>query len=150
MITETMVHNAIEDAKRAIRQNLESNQFAEVLITVNSWFSLKGIEDKLSSGSVLTKEDEKDFDLSYSLCQPIYNPDKRLEDMDVTITDTSDELNKARALIKKYVLEDKRKQATVVSVRAYQMALEATTFRLKVENEINSLYQRNLKLVERD
>lgn len=145
MITETMVHNAIEDAKRAIRQNLESNQFAEVLITVNSWFSLKGIEDKLSSGSVLTKEDEKDFDLSYSLCQPIYNPDKRLEDMDVTITDTSDELNKARALIKKYVLEDKRKQATVVSVRAYQMALEATTFRLKVENEINSLYQKEFK-----
>lgn len=145
MITETMVHNAIEDAKRAIRQNLESNQFAEVLITVNSWFSLKGIEDKLSSGSVLTKEDEKDFDLSYSLCQPIYNPDKRLEDMDVTITDTSDELNKARALIKKYVLEDKRKQATVVSVRAYQMALEATTFRLKAENEINSLYQKEFK-----
>lgn len=104
MITETMVHNAIEDAKRAIRQNLESNQFAEVLITVNSWFSLKGIEDKLKSGSVLTKEDEKDFNLSYSLCQPIYNPDKRLEDMEVTITDASDELDKARALIKKYVL----------------------------------------------
>lgn len=148
MITKTMVHNAIEDAKRAIRQNLESNQFAEVLITVNSWFSLKGIEDKLSSDSVLTvltKEDEKDFDLSYSLCQPIYNPDKRLEDMDITITDTSDELDKARALIKKYVLEDKRKQATVVSVRAYQIALEATTFRLKVENEINSLYQKEFE-----
>ena len=140
-----MLQNGIGDAKRAIRQNLESNQFAEVLITVNSWFSLKGIEDKLSSGSVLTKEDEKDFDLSYSLCQPIYNPDKRLEDMDVTITDTSDELDKARALIKKYVLEDKRKQATVVSVRAYQIALEATTFRLKVENEINSLYQKEFE-----
>ena len=37
MITQTMVHNAIKDAKRAIRQNLESNQFAEVLITVNAW-----------------------------------------------------------------------------------------------------------------
>lgn len=145
MITKAMLQNGIGDAKRAIRQNLESNQFAEVLITVNSWFSLKGIEDKLSSGSVLTKEDEKDFDLSYSLCQPIYNPDKRLEDMDVTITDTSDELDKARALIKKYVLEDKRKQATVVSVRAYQIALEATTFRLKVENEINSLYQKEFE-----
>ena len=145
MITKAMLQNGIEDAKRAIRQNLESNQFAEVLITVNSWFSLKGIEDKLSSGSVLTKEDEKDFDLSYSLFQPIYNPDKRLEDMDVTITDTSDELDKARALIKKYVLEDKRKQATVVSVRAYQIALEATTFRLKVENEINSLYQKEFE-----
>lgn len=142
MITKTMLYNSIEDAKRAIRQNLESNQFAEVLITVNSWFSLKGIEDKLKSGSVLTKEDEKEFDLSYSLCQPIYNPDKRLEDMDVTITDTSDELDKARALIKKYVLEDERKQATVVSVRAYQIALEGTTFRLKVENEINSLYHK--------
>ncbi len=137
-----MLHNGIEDAKRAIRQNLESNQFAEVLITVNSWFSLKGIEDKLKSGSVLTKEDEKEFDLSYSLCQPIYNPEKRLEDMDVTITDTSDELDKARALIKKYVLEDKRKQATVVSVRAYQIAFETTNL-LKVENEINSLYHKD-------
>ena len=142
MITKTMLYNGIEDAKRAIRQNLESNQFAEVLITVNAWIGLKGIEDKLNSGSVETKEVEKDFDLSYSLCQPIYNPDKRLEDMDVTITDTSDELDKARALIKKYVLEDKRKQATVVSVRAYQIALEGTTFRLKVENEINSLYHK--------
>lgn len=140
MITETMVHNAIEDAKRAIRQNLESNQFAEVLITVNSWFSLKGIEDKLKSGSVLTKEDEKDFNLSYSLCQPIYNPDKRLEDMEVTITDASDELDKARALIKKYVLEDKRKQATVVSVRDYQIAFETTNNLLEAKNEINSLY----------
>lgn len=142
MITKTMLHNSIEDAKRAIRQNLESNQFAEVLITVNAWIGLKGIEDKLNSGSVETKEVEREFDLSYSLCQPIYNPDKRLEDMDVTITDTSDELDKARALIKKYVLEDKRKQATVVSVRAYQIALEGTTFRLKVENEINSLYHK--------
>lgn len=142
MITQTMLHNSIEDAKRAIRQNLESNQFAEVLITVNAWIGLKGIEDKLNSGSVETKEVEKEFDLSYSLCQPIYNPDKRLEDMDVTITDTSDELDKARALIKKYVLEDKRKQATVVAVRAYQIALEGTTFRLKVENEINSLYHK--------
>lgn len=142
MITKTMLHNGIEDAKRAIRQNLESNQFAEVLITVNAWIGLKGIEDKLNSGSFEAKEVEKEFDLSYSLCQPIYNPDKRLEDMDVTITDTSDELDKARALIKKYVLEDKRKQATVVSVRAYQIALEGTTFRLKVENEINSLYHK--------
>lgn len=142
MITKTMLHNSIEDAKRAIRQNLESNQFAEVLITVNAWVGLKKIEDTLKSGSVETKEVEKDFDLSYSLCQPIYNPDKRLEDMDVTITDTSDELDKARALIKKYVLEDKRKQATVVAVRAYQIALETTPFLLKVENEINSLYHK--------
>ena len=142
MITKTMLHNGIEDAKRAIRQNLESNQFAEVLITVNAWVGLKKIEDTLKSGSVETKEVEKDFDLSYSLCQPIYNPDKRLEDMDVTVTDASDELDKARALIKKYVLEDKRKQATIVAVRAYQIALEATTFRLKVENEINSLYHK--------
>ena len=59
MITKTMLQNAIEDAKRAIRQNIESNQFAEVLITVNSWVSLKGIEDKLKSGSVETKEVEK-------------------------------------------------------------------------------------------
>lgn len=142
MITKAMLHNSIEDAKRAIRQNLESNQFAEVLITVNAWVGLKKIEDTLKSDSVEEKEVEKDFDLSYSLCKPIYNPDKRLEDMDVTITDTSDELDKARALIKKYVLEDKRKQATVVSVRAYQIALEGTTFRLKVENEINSLYHK--------
>ena len=67
MLTQTMVHNSIEDAKRAIRQNLESNQFAEVLITVKSWVSLKRIEDTLKSGSVETKEVEKDFDLSYSL-----------------------------------------------------------------------------------
>ena len=145
MLTQTMVHDAIEDTKRAIRQNLESNQFAEVLITVNSWVSLKGIEETLKSGSVETKEVEKEFDLSYSLCQPIYNPDQRLEDMDVAITDTSDELDKARALIKKYVLEDKRKQAIIVAVRAYQIALEATTFRLKVENEINSLYQKEFE-----
>ena len=65
--------------------------------------------------------------------------------MDVTITDTPDELDKARALIKKYVLEDKRKQAIIVAVRAYQIALEATTFRLKVENEINSLYQKEFE-----
>lgn len=141
MITQTMVHNAIEDAKRAIRQNLESNQFAEVLITVNSWVSLKGIEETLKSGSVETKEVEREFDLSYSLCQPIYNPDKRLEDMDVTITDTSDELDKARALIKKYVLEDEKYQAFVISVRAYQIAFDTTTFLSYIENEINSLYQ---------
>lgn len=145
MITQTMVHNTIEDAKRAIRQNLESNQFAEVLITVNAWIGLKGIEDKLNSGSVETKEVEKDFDLSYSLCQPIYNPDKRLEDMDVAITDTSDELDKARALIKKYVLEDKRKQATIVSVRAYQIGFQTTNKLLKVKNEINSLYQKEFE-----
>lgn len=142
MLTQTMVHDAIEDAKRAIRQNLESNQFAEVLITVNAWVGLKKIEDKLKSGSVETKEVEKEFDLSYSLCQPIYDPDKRLEDMDVTITDTPDELDKARALIKKYVLEDKRKQATIVSVRAYQIAFQTTNKLLKVKNEINSLYQK--------
>lgn len=141
MITKTMLHNSIEDAKRAIRQNLESNQFAEVLITVNSWVSLKGIEETLKSGSVETKEVEKEFDLSYSLCQPIYNPDKRLEDMDVTITDTSDELDKARALIKKYVLEDEKYQAFVISVRAYQIAFDTTTFLSYIENEINSLYQ---------
>lgn len=145
MITKTILQNAIEDAKRAIRQNLESNQFAEVLTTVKSWVSLKGVEETLKSGSVETKEFEKDFDLSYSLCQPIYNPDKRLKDMDVAITDTSDELDKARALIKKYVLEDKRKQAIIVAVRAYQIALETTTFRLKVENEINSLYQKEFE-----
>ena len=142
MITQTMVHNAIEDAKRAIRQNLESNQFAEVLITVNSWVSLKGIEETLKSGSVETKEVEKEFDLSYSLCQPIYNPDKRLEDMDAVVADSYDELDKARALIKKYVLEDKRKQATIVSVRAYQIAFQTTNKLLKVKNEINSLYQK--------
>ena len=142
MLTQTMVHDAIEDAKRAIRQKIESNQFAEVLITVNAWIGLKGIEDKLNSGSVETKEVEKDFDLSYSLCQPIYNPDKRLEDMDVAITDTSDELDKARALIKKYVLEDKRKQAIIVAVRAYQIAFDTTTFLSYIENEINSLYQK--------
>lgn len=141
MLTQTMVHDAIEDAKRAIRQNLESNQFAEVLITVNSWVGLKGIEETLKSGSVETKEVEREFDLSYSLCQPIYNPDKRLEDMDVTITDTSDELDKARALIKKYVLEDEKYQAFVISVRAYQIAFDTTTFLSYIENEINSLYQ---------
>lgn len=142
MITQTMVHNSIEDAKKAIRQNLESNQFAEVLITINAWVNLKELEDKLKSGSVETREVEKDFDLSYSLCQPIYNPDKRLEDMDATVTDSYDELDKARALIKKYVLKDERKRAIIVAVRAYQIALEATTFRLKIENEINSLYHK--------
>jgi len=145
MITETMVHNAIEDAKKAIRQNLESRKFDEVLLTVQAWFGLKELEEKLKSGLIEETEARKQYDFNAPFCQPIYNPDKRLEDMDAIITDTSDELNKARALIKKYVLEDKRKQATVVSVRAYQMALEATTFRLKVENEINSLYQKEFK-----
>ena len=42
MITKTMVHNAIEDAKKAIRQNLESRKFDEVLLTVQAWFGLKG------------------------------------------------------------------------------------------------------------
>lgn len=142
MITQTMVHNSIEDAKKAIRQNLESNQFAEVLITINAWVNLKELEDKLKSGSVETKEVEKDFDLSYSLCQPIYNPDKRLEDMDATVTDSYDELDKARALINKYVLEDKRKQAIIVAVRSYQIAFQTTNKLLKVKNEINSLYQK--------
>ena len=145
MITKTMVHNAIEDAKKAIRQNLESRKFDEVLLTVQAWFGLKELEEKLKSGLIEETEARKQYDFNAPFCQPIYNPDKRLEDMDAIITDTSDELNKARALIKKYVLEDKRKQATVVSVRAYQMALEATTFRLKVENEINSLYQKEFK-----
>jgi hypothetical protein len=142
MITQTMVHNSIEDAKKAIRQNLESKQFAEVLITINAWVNLKELEDKLKSGSVETKEVEKDFDLSCSLCQPIYNPDKRLDDMDATVTDSYDELDKARALIKKYVLEDKRKQAIIVAVRAYQIAFQTTNKLLKVKNEINSLYQK--------
>lgn len=142
MFTKTMLQNGIEDAKKAIRQNLESNQFAEVLITINAWVNLKELEDKLKSGSVETKEVEKDFDLSYSLCQPIYNPDKRLEDMDATVTDSYDELDKARALIKKYVLEDKRKQAIIVAVRAYQIAFQTTNKLLKVKNEINSLYQK--------
>lgn len=142
MITKTMVHNSIEDAKKAIRQNLESNQFAEVLITINAWVNLKELEDKLKSGLVETKEVEKDFDLSYSLCQPIYNSDKRLEDMDAVVTDSYDELDKARALIKKYVLEDKRKQAIIVAVRAYQIAFQTTNKLLKVKNEINSLYQK--------
>lgn len=145
MITQTMVHNAIEDAKKVIRQNLESKRFAEVLITVNAWVGLKGIEDKLKSGSVETKEVEKDFDLSYSLCQPVYNPDERLEDMVAVVTDSYDELDKARALIKKYVLEDKRKQATIVSVRAYQIGFQTTNKLLKVKNEINSLYQKEFE-----
>lgn len=142
MITKTMLQNGIEDAKKAIRQNLENNQFSEVLLAINAWVNLKELEDKLKSGSVETKEVEKDFDLSYSLCQPIYNPDKRLEDMDATVTDSYDELDKARALIKKYVLEDKRKQAIIVAVRAYQIAFQTTNKLLKVKNEINSLYQK--------
>ena len=142
MFTKTMLQNSIEDAKKAIRQNLESKQFAEVLITINAWVNLKELEDKLKSGSVETKEVEKDFDLSCSLCQPIYNPDKRLDDMDATVTDSYDELDKARALIKKYVLEDKRKQAIIVAVRAYQIAFQTTNKLLKVKNEINSLYQK--------
>lgn len=32
MITKTMLQNGIEDAKKAIRQNLESKQFAEVCL----------------------------------------------------------------------------------------------------------------------
>lgn len=146
MITKTMLHNSIEDAKRAIRQNLESNQYTEAILSVHGWFGLKEIEDKLKSSSVETQEVEREFDLSYSLCQPIDNPYKRLEDMDVTITDTSDELDKARALIKKYVLEDKRKQAMTVAARAFQIDLKATTTNLlKAKNEINSLYQKEFE-----
>lgn len=65
--------------------------------------------------------------------------------MDAIITDTSDELDKARALIKKYVLEDKREQANVVSTRAFMIDLEATHNLQKVKDNINSLYQKEFE-----
>lgn len=145
MITQTMVHNSIEDAKKAIRQNLESRKFDEVLLTVQAWLSLKELEEKLKSDSIEETEARKQYDFNAPFCQPIYNPDKQLEDMDVTVTDSYDELDKARALIKKYVLEDKRKQATIVSVRAYQIGFQTTNKLLKVKNEINSLYQKEFE-----
>lgn len=145
MITETMVHNTIEDAKRAIRQNLESRMFDEVLLTVHAWFSLKELEEKLKSGLIEKTEAKKQFDFDVPFCQPTCNPNKRLEDMDVTVTDSSDELDKARALIKKYVLEDKREQANVVSTRAFMIDLEATHNLQKVKDNINSLYQKEFE-----
>lgn len=132
MITKTMLQNGIEDAKKAIRQNLESNQFSEVLLAINAWFVLKSLE----SGSFEEEKVEREFDFFYPLCQPIHNPEKRLEDMDVTITDTSDEFDKARALIKKYVLEDNRKKAFTVAFLACHID------RKDNEIEINSLYHK--------
>ena len=145
MLTQTMVHNSIEDAKKAIRQNLESRKFDEVLLTVQAWIGLKELEEKLKSGSIEETEARKQYDFNAPFCQPIYNPDKRLEDIDVTVTDTSDELDKARALIKKYVLEDKRELANVVSTRAFMIDLEATHNLQKVKDNINSLYQKEFE-----
>lgn len=140
MITQTMVHNSIEDAKKVIRQNLESRKIDEVLLTVQAWIDLKELEEKLKSGSFEEEEVERKFDFFYPLCQPIHNPEKRLEDMDVTITDTSDEFDKARALIKKYVLEDNRKKAFTVAFIVCQNG--------RKDNEINSLYQKELGEIE--
>lgn len=54
--------------------------------------------------------------------------------MDITITDDSDEFDKARALIKKYVLEDNRQKAFTVAFLAYHID--------RKDNEINSLYHK--------
>jgi len=145
MITKAMLHNAIEDAKKVIRQNLESRKFDEVLLTVQAWFGLKELEEKFKSGSIEETEARKQYDFNAPFCQPICNPDKHLEDMDVIITDASNELDKARALIKKYVLEDKRQQANVIAVRAFQIDLEATHVLQKVKDDVNSLYQKEFE-----
>ena len=139
-----MLQNSIEDAKKAIRQNLESNQFSEVLLAIDAWFVLKSLE----SGSFEEEEVERKYDFFYPLCQPIHNPEKRLEDMDVTITDTSDEFDKARALIKKYILEDNRQKAFTVAFLACQIdrkdnKILACQIYCK-NNEINSLYHKEI------
>jgi len=141
MITKTMLQNGIEDAKKAIRQNLESNQFSEVLLTINAWSVLKELE----SGSFEEEEVERNFDFFYPLCQPIHNPEKCLEDMDVTITDNSDEFDKVRALIKKYVLEDNRKKAFTVAFLAGHIDRAFLACHIdRKDNEINSLYHKEI------
>lgn len=142
MIFKTMVQNSIEDTKKLIRQNLEKRLFnpTNLAITVLIWERLKGLEDKLESGSFDGKEVETTFEILKVFYETASNnkpeSDKRLEDMEVTIADDYYIFNKARALLKKYILEDKRMQALEVA----WLASEDDN-----EDKINSIYQKEFE-----
>lgn len=93
MIFKTMVQNSIEDTKKLIRQNLEKRLFnpTNLAIAVLIWERLKGLEDKLESGSFDGKEVETTFEILKVFYETASNnkpeSDKRLEDMEVTIAD---------------------------------------------------------------
>jgi hypothetical protein len=144
MITETKVHNMIEGTKKIIRRHFEIGRF-DLTMPVLTWYLLKELEDKLKSGSFEEKKEEKNFEIleglykisyDYSLPYPPNKPDSdflemRLEDMEVTFEDDCYMFDETRALLKKYILEDKRQQA-----------FELTWLVRKEEfDKINSLYQ---------
>lgn len=124
MITQTMIHNSIEDTKKLIRQNLEQKLFfsSNLAMPVNALWLLKDLEEKLKSGSFGEEEVEKTFDLTkemYEIASVNKSDsdvsDKRLEDMEVTIADDYYIFNEVRALLKKYILEDKIEQALEIA-----------------------------------
>ena len=141
IITPTIVRIIIEDTKKLIRQNAEKDLFnlVNMGIAVNVWALLKDLEDKLKSGSFEEKEVEESFDTITTLYKIAFNnnpdiPEQPLEDMEVTIADSCHIFNEARALLKKYILEDKRQQAVEV---AWLVSSDYTDV-----DEINVLYQK--------
>lgn len=154
MITETMVHNSIEEAEKLIRQYLEKGMFGNISTAVLTWELLKDLEDKLKSGSFEEKEEERNFKIlkkfyKIAFDKPLDNSfnksgsdisDKRLEDMEVTIADDYYIFNEARALLKKYMLEDKRQQASEV---AWLVSNDSD------DEKIDSIYQKEFEKQER-
>ena len=141
IITPTIVRIIIEDTKKLIRQNAEKDLFnlVNMGIAVNVWALLKDLEDKLKSGSFEEKEVEESFDTITTLYKIAFNnnpdiPEQPLEDMEVTIADSCHIFNEARALLEKYILEDKRQQAVEV---AWLVSSDYTDV-----DEINVLYQK--------
>lgn len=144
----TKIEKYISKAEKIIRYNLENGQSVEdwriahhdILL---SWFVLKeqslGVRDEdyhFLSEYVKNIKDEYDSKKHSA----------SLETLKLTVDEHSTDIDKARALIKKYVLEDKRKQAMTVAARAFQIDLKATTTNLlKAKNEINSLYQKEFE-----
>ena len=146
MITQTMIHNSIEDTKKLIRQNLEKGLFftTSLLIPVDVLWLLKDLEEKLRSGLFEEKELEKTFDLTKEMYEIVSDSkldsdvsDKRLEDMEVTVADDNDIFNEVRALLKKYILEDKRQQTLKVVHLVSRDIIDA--------DEINSIYQKEFE-----
>ena len=145
MITQTMIHNSIEDTKKLIRQNLEKNLFfsSNLAMPVNALWLLKDLEEQLKSGSFEEEKVEKTFDLTkemYEIASVNKSgsdvSDKRLEDMEVTIADDYYIFNEVRALLKKYILEDKIEQALEI---AWLVSRDID------DEKINSIYQKEFK-----
>jgi hypothetical protein len=145
MITQTMLHNSIEDTKKLIRRNLEKNLFfsSNLAMPVNALWILKDLEEQLKSGSFEEEEVEKTFYLTkemYEIASVNKSDsdvsDKRLEDMEVTIADDYYIFNEVRALLKKYILEDKIEQALEI---AWLVSRDID------DEKINSIYQKEFK-----